>query len=79
MSGVDRNQPTHIAIVECAVPPSIELIASGPRVWCVDRLIDWTEKHPTPQYCRAYIVAITDEVICEPGVGVYSVPREDQR
>ncbi len=69
----------HLAIIECAVPPSVQMIAGGPRVWCLDRLLAWTEAHPTPQYSRAYVVSVTDEVVCEPGVGVYAVPRSDER
>lgn len=74
-----ETENDHRAIVECSVPPSTQFIASGPRQWCVDRLVGWTEKHPTPQYSAAYVVAVTDEVICEPGVGVYVVPLEPQK
>lgn len=64
------------AIVECCYPPGIELIASGSRDFCRAALVAWSERHPTPQWSSAYVVAVEVEVIVEPGVGVYAVPVE---
>lgn len=67
---------THRAVVECFFPPKLDLIASGPEEFCRKVLVRWAELHPTPQFSRAYVMEVVETVVCEPGVGVYVVPKE---
>lgn len=52
---------THRAVIETSVPPSMELIASGPLEMCRTALASWLEKYPLPEFGTGRIVeVITD-------------------
>jgi hypothetical protein len=41
---------THRAVIESSVPPSMDLIASGPKAFCEGALGDWVAKHPLGEF-----------------------------
>lgn len=53
---------------------SIESIAFGPHIYCVEHLQRWLEAHPPAESAHAYVCEVWTEVILEPGMGAYAVP-----
>lgn len=41
---------THRAFIEYAVPPSVEVVAAGSELFCVESLQRWLAKHPVTPY-----------------------------
>lgn len=51
---------THRAVIESSAPPSLQLIAAGPKEFCAVQLTKWVEAHPLGEFDDALILEVTE-------------------
>lgn len=64
---------THYAVIAGSVPPSLDVIACGPREFCEESLTKWLERHPLGKYETAEILTRDPETV-NAEVGVPALP-----
>jgi hypothetical protein len=65
---------SHLAVIEPADPASLVVVASGSEQHCSSALEERINQHGLPERSRGWILRPVAETVCEPGVGVYTVP-----
>lgn len=68
---------THRAIIENSCPPSVQIIASGPKAFCEQALFDWLLGHPLEEFDTPAVIRWADDVPRPPHEFTGTVKRAD--